>query len=610
MFITLALIGFPLGLLGLVALPALGAIYYLRSRFRRVPVSSLMLWLDQSRAREGGRRFERVRMPLIFFLELAAVALLIIAAIQPLIPAGLSQRELWVILDDSFSMLAGEPTPRRQAIDEVMNELRQSRRLTCRLVRAGQRPQLLGDPVRSVAQAKRQLENWGCQSPSSDLDAAIALAREIAGHSIHLMVLTDRSPERNLDRGDTRWLAFGTAPDNLAIVNATRKWTLDQQRCLVEVKNFSDHQVKTQLNVSGADGTILSVQSLELSPGQCRPVVLHLADYTKPVTVSLQEDALQLDNRVNLLLEKPQPVSVLLDVGDDALRVLLQSALDATGLATTARTAERTQLYITDNPLSAKLRQDHWSLIIHHPQEPSSYTGPFVLDKTHPLSDGLPTEGLIWSASDQLSLPGRPILMAGSFTLMSVMTDLHRQSQLHLQFDIGRSNLTESVFFPVLIWNVLSWRNETLPGIRRPNLRVGMEAQVNLPTPLDLMQTTTYTLHRPNDSEFPLKLDRGAQHVSFAVDRPGIYTVDSEQVEDAEQITYHIAANMLAPAESDLRQTVKGRWGDLLNAGMLQQDYRDLTGLCLVLAICLLAVHATILGRPGLTGRVQGGAGS
>src|SRR5207237_8418944 len=70
----------PWALAGLLALPALAAIYYLRTRFRRQPVSSLMLWLHQREAREGGLRVQRLQTPLVFFLELAALPLLPLAA--------------------------------------------------------------------------------------------------------------------------------------------------------------------------------------------------------------------------------------------------------------------------------------------------------------------------------------------------------------------------------------------------------------------------------------------------------------------------------------------------------------------------------------------------
>src|SRR5260370_30747653 len=70
----------PWALWGLLAIPALVAIYWLRNRFRQVPVSSLMLWRDQKEARQGGFRIRRLQTPLLFFLELLALVLLVGAA--------------------------------------------------------------------------------------------------------------------------------------------------------------------------------------------------------------------------------------------------------------------------------------------------------------------------------------------------------------------------------------------------------------------------------------------------------------------------------------------------------------------------------------------------
>ena len=50
----------PLGLLGLATLPALAAIYIFRHRFRRQPVSSVMLWQLQVQAKEGGSKVQRL----------------------------------------------------------------------------------------------------------------------------------------------------------------------------------------------------------------------------------------------------------------------------------------------------------------------------------------------------------------------------------------------------------------------------------------------------------------------------------------------------------------------------------------------------------------------
>src|ERR671933_168356 len=97
----------PLALLGLLSLPALAAIYWLRNRHRRLVVSSLMLWLDPREAREGGTRIRRPQTPLLFFLELLVLLLLVLAAAGPHVHTAEGTRPLVVVLDDSFSMLAG-----------------------------------------------------------------------------------------------------------------------------------------------------------------------------------------------------------------------------------------------------------------------------------------------------------------------------------------------------------------------------------------------------------------------------------------------------------------------------------------------------------------------
>ena len=88
---------YPLAFLGLLGVPVLLAIYLLRNRYRRVPVSSLMLWVDVRQSREGGTRVRRLQTPLLLFLEMAAVALLSLAAAGPHVrtaEAALARRQL------------------------------------------------------------------------------------------------------------------------------------------------------------------------------------------------------------------------------------------------------------------------------------------------------------------------------------------------------------------------------------------------------------------------------------------------------------------------------------------------------------------------------------
>ena len=148
---------FPLGFLSLLAIPGLIAIYLLRTRSRRYPVSSLMLWVNQQQARQGGLRVDRLQTSLLFFLELLAIILLALAVAAPIIRTTRGAIPLMVVLDDSFSMLAGtDETPKSRAITAIeeqiaaqgFNPLTNSR-YAVRYVLAGTEPQMLNEAARN-----------------------------------------------------------------------------------------------------------------------------------------------------------------------------------------------------------------------------------------------------------------------------------------------------------------------------------------------------------------------------------------------------------------------------------------------------------------------------
>src|SRR3954468_23501145 len=139
-----------------VAATALTAIYLLRNRFRRRPVSSLMLWRDAREAREGGTKVRRLHTPLLFFIELVALALLCLAAADPHVRMTQGTRPLVVVLDDSFSMTAGgKDSPRERPLTALAKEISRTPPYSVRFILAGDRPQLLGETVRHKGEALR-----------------------------------------------------------------------------------------------------------------------------------------------------------------------------------------------------------------------------------------------------------------------------------------------------------------------------------------------------------------------------------------------------------------------------------------------------------------------
>ena len=83
----------PLGLLALLAIPAIVAIHLFRRRFPVRPVAGLFLWGVVRQTPEGGGRVTRLPITRSLILEcLAALALALIIAGARMAPAGVNQK--------------------------------------------------------------------------------------------------------------------------------------------------------------------------------------------------------------------------------------------------------------------------------------------------------------------------------------------------------------------------------------------------------------------------------------------------------------------------------------------------------------------------------------
>ena len=150
-----------------------------------------------------------MQTPLTFFLELLALALLALAAAGPALVRKEAARQLVVVLDDSYSMLARDPkgdrnSPRRQAEIELIGELARDNYVT-RFLLAGPEPRQIGQSLRTADETKAVLAAWECQSPWADLRRALAAAAELGGRRARILVLTDQARHEN--RGGTSRVA-------------------------------------------------------------------------------------------------------------------------------------------------------------------------------------------------------------------------------------------------------------------------------------------------------------------------------------------------------------------------------------------------------------------
>lgn len=587
---------FPLGFLSLLAITGVVAIYLLRTRSRRYPVSSLMLWMNQQQTRQGGLRVERLQTPLLFFLELLAIILLALAVAAPIIRTTQGTIPLVVVLDDSFSMLAGvDETPKSRAIAAVEEELAPPgfnpfarRSYAVRYVLAGTEPQVLNEAARTVDEAIDQLETWKCLSPSADLEAAISLAAELGGQKTLILVLTDGPPPQILGEDRMRWWAFGIPRPNIAFVNATRTATNSGERCLLEITNLSPHAGRTELIVEAEDAAAqesippLHRSTLEVDPRSTRRIFLNLPPKTPTLRARIGDDVLAIDNEVVLFPQHRKPVLVDVRIQEPRLRSLIENALASTDRALSVNTGP--ELVFLDEATVTDDSTEAWSLRVISEPESSAYLGPFVINLTHPLTEGLSLGGVVWGAGTQEQFMGTPIITAGNVPLL---TDTERFTGVHeirLRLRPDLSTLQNSPNWPILMWNLLQWRASQTPGLQRANLRLGEVAV--LKTKLG----TTSVEVVPPDGEMAIQsvLDRT---INLKAEAVGIYEIR------AGANKYAFSSNALYQAESDLTDKVTGRWGDWGKATLRWWGYQSFAWFFLLLAIGILTLHLILVKR-------------
>lgn len=586
----------PLGFLSLLAIPGLVAIYLLRTRSRRYPVSSLMLWVNQQQARQGGLRVERLQTPLLFFLELLVIILLALAVAAPIIRTTQGAIPLMVVLDDSFSMLAGgEDTPKNRAIGVLEEQLAHqgfnplvNRRYAVRYVLAGTEPQVLNEVARTADEAIAQLDAWRCFSPSADLGAAISLAAELGGQKILILVLTDEPPLQTLEADRIQWWAFGIPRPNIAFVNATRTATDSGERCLLEITNLSSQAVSTELVIEAEDAAAQELTpplrrlTLEIDSRATRRIFLNLPPETPLLQARIGDDALTIDNEVVLLPQHRKLVPVDVRIQDPRLRSIIENALASTDRAVSAKTGA--QLVVLDEAAVADDSADAWFMRVIGEPEASAYLGPFVVDWTHPLTDGLSLGGVVWGAGVKEQFMGTPIITAGNVPLLTDIERFTGSHEIRLRLRPDLSTLQNSPNLPILMWNLLQWRASQAPGLERPNLRLGEVAVLKT-----RMGVTSVEI-LPPDGEMSIQsvLDRT---INLKAEGVGIYKIRT----NADK--YAFSSNALYQAESDLTDKATGRWGDWGQETLRWWDYESFAWFFLLLAIGILTLHLVFVKR-------------
>lgn len=565
----------PLFLVGLISIPALIGIYLWRRRTHKVMVSSLILWQNLTPVRQGGSRLHKLRTSLLFFIELMILFLIVLASAQPMLSTTQMTHPLTIILDDSVSMLARDQgdSPQKRGLEQIDALLRSNRYLPVRFILAGLTPKVYPRAADPVKEWMHMLNQWRCTDPHADLAKALETALALRERDAFILVVSDQAPPSELLPGNLQWRAVGKPLANMGFVNAARTRNDEQDHCLLEIVNFGDHQMDTVLQIGDRQ------KKLRFEARETKRMKFELPSETSLLTAFISDDSLAADNRVWLYPPFKPQCRVQVAIRHPEMRSNLESALRATRRALTV--ADRAMLLFTDQGSAASVQpdsQNRW--VVHMPilDKGMAYQGPFVTDYTHSLMQGIAWEGVIWDAGQSDPLPGEPVLSAGDTALLTDRAQPSGRHAIYMRIHPERSDLFRTPAWPSLIWNLLQWRIDHLPGLKNVNVRAGANIPFIPADGVDQIRVTT-----PSGDRSRIMVQQGVAHIQ--VRQTGCYLIEAGNRQT------DLAVNLLAARESDLTQQRTGQWGAWDEKAKANQHSRPLAWLLLVLALIGLGVH-------------------
>lgn len=556
----------------LTALLLLLALYWFHRRSTVKRVSAIFLWDRPETSPESGSRRMFRRLPLSFYLEALALALLALAAAGPFRMGMETYPTLAVVLDNSFSMRANSPdgaTPHTRGADALAKLLdaHPGRRVVT--VLAGGEPRLLSD-----GRTKPKLDAWTADESAADLAGALALARSRVPDA-EFFLITDRKPEFPLAE-DVGVYASGSPLGNAALVNVRR----NGGTILAEALNASPsaQRVRLKLVPGGSAG------EAELAPGERRKFVCRVPDslLDKTITVELEAegDPLTFDNAFPLLPEDRAPVGFRLAAQlPEPLTRELDAVLDGNPDYRKSSTPELV-CGLFDLP------PGNYHRLLWNPGNPervSSAPEPLSLRAGPPLTRGLGGEGVRWNADPAVALPGEVLIRRGDAELLSFRRRLDGYCDIYLNLAPERSNVSRSPLWPALFWNIADALRSERPGPGRRNRRSGEVIELRMPSGVGEL-----TLFAADGSVRKVTPLRG---VALLADLPpGVNRVT------AGDASWEVAVSPLSAAESDLRSAGAFERRPVRVRGMEENPRLPLGWIALLLAAAVLMIHQYKLG--------------
>ncbi|MEO3947784.1 BatA and WFA domain-containing protein [Gorillibacterium sp. CAU 1737] len=482
-----------------LTLPAILVLYILKRRYTDTPVSSHLLWNRVLRESEANRPWQRLRRNLLLLLQLAAAALLVLAAMQPyVLVRGTAKGHVVLVMDLSASMTAYLPATAEGAAKPADSRLEEAKRQALAdwanpgasritLIGMGEEPELLLTEEKQPARIRNAIGNLSPSYGKTAYREALSLAAALTANDKdgEIIVYTDAQWPEAIE-GLTYHVPVqlrqigSSSSGNLAVTQFGIATSSGQEeagtyRAVASVRNESQAERRFTLTVYAGKDPVDS-REYTLGPGEQGGYAFDrlpsAETYKVQVAGSGAGDDYTLDNTLYAFPEKSGRKQVLLVTEGN---LFLEKALALTGAEVTKSAPGDTpptvkdelDFIVLDGFKPDPARTEWASLLASKPvwSLPSSSTGsptslttepPEVVD--HPVTDHISFSEAHVSAVRETAAPAwsKPLITAGGAPLLLAGTE-NGQPRLLFTFSLQESDLPLRPEFPVLVQNAADW---------------------------------------------------------------------------------------------------------------------------------------------------------
>ncbi len=492
-------VGLPLATLGAVfgvAAAIVTGLYLLRLRRRAVVVPFIPLWHRILKDKEATSLFSKLKRVLSLLLQLALLALLVLALGDPRLAGSLVKgRSFVVLVDASASMQATDVSPNRLAVakEEVKNMIRglgTADRVLIAQMSATVTP--MGPMSGDSSAIERALERVTVTDTRADLPRALRFATDTlrGAERPEIVVVSDGALGEASDSagpvhlGDVKlsYVKVGTGKRNVGITQfSVRRYPLDKARyeVMLEVTNTGEAAEDIELTLIG-DGQPVDVTKLRLNAGERLPRFypnLSGANRTLEATIKLlgggHDDLPADDHAFALLPERRRAKILVVSQGNTYLEaaLLLDEYLDVTQLSPDAygrrfpagATGFDAVLFDAVTPV-APVRADAIYLDPRGPGAPLAATTELKLpgfdhiDRKHPIVRFLALDDVNIARGHKLvPEPGDRVVGSSQDGALLVAGTRGGYKFVALGFDVRESDLPLRVAWPLFLIDTINW---------------------------------------------------------------------------------------------------------------------------------------------------------